>query len=150
MISDKKEHEWPVVIFDSSILIGLLECRIDVIAEIERVLSTRFSPIVLSGTLSEIRDVLQRSKGGKRKKQLTLALQIAEKFNKLDYFPLVNEDMDEVIFRAAKHLKALVATTDYELRKRLVRAGMSVLFIREKSHIGVDGYLNNLGTHLPS
>jgi rRNA-processing protein FCF1 len=147
MISEKKEHNSPMVIFDASILISLLECKVNLEDEIERILSSGFNPVVLSGTLSEIKEVLRRSKGNKRRKQLTLALQIAEKFNKLDYEPLDKEEMDDVIFRAAKALRAVVATNDHGLRKKLVGAGMPVLFIREKSHIEVDGYLSDLGAN---
>jgi hypothetical protein len=148
MISQQKERELPKILFDSSIIIGIFENKIDVISEIERVMSTRFNPIVLSGTLSEIRDVLRRSKGGKRRKILALALQIAEKFNKLDYFPVDTEDMDETLVRAAKDLKAVVATNDHELRKRLISAGMPVLFIRQKSHIELEGDLTGLESSL--
>jgi rRNA-processing protein FCF1 len=142
----KKAHESPIVIFDSSIMISALECKVDLVPEIERVLSTEFVPTVLSGTLSEIEDVLRRSRGGKRKNQLVLTLEIAKRFNKIDYNPLGGEDMDDVILRAAKDFKAIVATNDGELRKRLVRAGAPVLFLREKSHIEVDGYLDDLAT----
>jgi rRNA-processing protein FCF1 len=145
MMYEKKEREWPKILFDSSMLIGVFESRIDPIAEIERVLSTRFDPIVLSGTLAELRDVLQRSRGGKRRKLLALALQAAEKFNKLDYFPVDDEEMDDTLLRAAKDLGAVVATNDHGLRKRLAIAGIPVLFIRQKSHIEVDGDLGNFG-----
>jgi rRNA-processing protein FCF1 len=148
MIREKKECERPKVLFDSSILIGVFESKIDLIAEIERVLSTRFNPIVLSGTLTEIRDVLRRSKGGKRRSLLALALQVAEKFNKLDYFPVNEEEMDDTLLRAAKDLKAVVATNDHGLRKRLVIAGIPALFIRQKSHIEVDGDLSSLSAYL--
>jgi rRNA-processing protein FCF1 len=150
MIPEKREHNWLKVIFDSSMLIDLPELKIDLVTETERVLSTKFIPIVLTGTISEIRDVLKRASGGKRKKELTLVLQIAEKFNKLNYFPLDNEDMDEVVFRAAKKLKAVVACNDYELRKKLVKAGVPVLFVRGKSHMELDGFLDELGTHSTS
>ena len=148
MIYEKREHERPKVLFDSSMLIGVFESKIDLIAEIERVLSTKFNPIVLSGTLAEIREVLQQSKGGKRRKLLGLALRVAEKFNKLDYFPVDKEEMDDTLLRAAKDLKAVVATNDHGLRKRLVSAGIPALFIRQKSHIEVDGDLSSLGAHL--
>jgi hypothetical protein len=148
MIYEIKECEKLKVLFDSSILIGVFESKIDLIAEIERVLSTTFNPIVLSGTLAEIKEVLQRSKGGKRRKLLALVLKVAEKFNKLDYFPVDKEEMDDTLLRAAKDLKAVVATNDHDLRKRLVSAGMPALFIRQKSHIEVDGDLSSLGVHL--
>jgi rRNA-processing protein FCF1 len=144
----KKARESPIVILDSSIMISALECKVDLVPEIQRVLSTEFVPTVLSGTLSEIEDVLRRSRGGKRKKQLVLALEIAKRFNKLDYNPLGGEEMDDVILRAAKDFNAVVATNDGELRKRLVRAGAPVLFLREKSHIEADGYLDDLAASL--
>jgi rRNA-processing protein FCF1 len=144
----KKVHESPIVILDSSIIISAFECKVDLVLEIGRVLSAEFVPTVLSGTLSEIEDVLRRSRGRKRKKQLVLALEIAKRFNKIDYNPLGGEDMDDVILRAAKDFNAIVATNDGELRKRLVRAGAPVLFLREKSHIEADGYLDDLATSL--
>jgi rRNA-processing protein FCF1 len=144
----KKARESPIVIFDSSIMISAFECKVHLVPEIERVLSAKFVPTVLSGTLSEIEDVLRRSRGGKRKKQLMLALEIAKRFNRLEYNPLGAEEMDDVIMRAAKDFNAIVATNDGELRKRLVRAGAPVLFLREKSHIEAEGYLDDLATSL--
>ncbi len=144
----KKARESPIVILDSSIMISALECKVDLVPEIERVLSAEFVPTVLSGTLSEIEDVLRRSRGGKRKKQLELALEFAKRFNRLDYNPLGAEEMDDVIVKAAKDFNAIVATNDGELRKRLVRAGAPVLFLREKSHIEAEGYLDDSATSL--
>jgi rRNA-processing protein FCF1 len=77
-----------------------------------------------------------------------LALEIAKRFNRLEYNPLGAEEMDDVIMRAAKDFNAIVATNDGELRKRLVRAGAPVLFLREKSHIEAEGYLDDLATSL--
>jgi rRNA-processing protein FCF1 len=144
-----KAHGSPIVIIDSSILIDSLECKVDLTLEIERVLSREFSPTILSGTISELEVVLRRSRGEKRKKQLMLALEAAKRFNKLDYNPLGDEEMDDVILRAAKDLRAIIATNDAELRKRSARASVPVLFLRERSHIEADGYLEELGNSLP-
>ncbi|WXG45508.1 MAG: PIN domain-containing protein [Candidatus Atabeyarchaeum deiterrae] len=148
MSRKETEHSWPIVLFDSSILISLPECNIDLTTEIERVLTVRFIPTVLSGTLSELRDVLSRSKGEKRKKKLVLALKVAERFKKLDYDSVNNEEMDDVIVRAAKEINAVVATDDGRLRRTLVRTGVPVLFVREKSHLEMEGYLNDSGYSL--
>jgi rRNA-processing protein FCF1 len=149
MLYNKETHGSLTVIFDSSIIIDSIECKVDLALDIERVLPRGFSPTILSGTISEIEDVLRRSRGKKRKKKLELALEIAERFNKLDYDPLGDEEMDDVILRAARDLRAVVATNDGELRKRLVKAGTPVLFLREKSHIEANGYLDGLESHLP-
>jgi len=145
MLHKNEQYEWPVVIFDSSIVISLLECKVDPISEIERVLSTRFAPIVLSGTLLELKNLLRHSKGEKRKKMLTLALKTVEKFKRLDYIPVGEEEMDDVILRVARDLRAIVATNDGKLRKRLTKMGIPTLFLREKSHIEMDGYVSDLG-----
>jgi rRNA-processing protein FCF1 len=144
MLYNNQRFERPVVIFDSSIIISLLECKVDPISDIERVLTTKFIPTVLSGTLLELKDLLRHSKGEKRKKKLALALKTVEKFKSLDYVPADEEEMDDVILRVAKDLKAIVATNDGKLRRILTKINVPVLFLREKSHIEMDGYVSDL------
>ena len=139
----------PVVIIDSSIIIDSLVCKVDLILEIDRVLSKAFTPAILSGTISEIENILRRSAGEKRRKQLTMALESAKRFNKLDYDPLGDEEMDDVILRVAIDLRAIVATDDGTLRKRLAKAGTPVLFLRGKSHIEASGYPEGLEDPFP-
>nr|MDO8097761.1 hypothetical protein [Candidatus Njordarchaeota archaeon] len=148
MLYKNEQNERLVVIFDSSIIISSLECKVDPVSEIERVLSTKFVPVILSGTLLELKDLLRHSKGGKRKKRLTLALKTVEKFNRLDNVPVGEEEMDDVILRVARDLRAIVATNDGKLRKRLTEMGIPVLFLREKSHMEMDGYVSDLGHQL--
>jgi rRNA-processing protein FCF1 len=150
MLHRNEQYEWPTVIFDSSIIISLFECKVDPISEIERVLSTRFNPTVLSGTLLELNDLLRFSKGEKRRKMLELALKTVEKFKRLDYVPAGEEEMDDVITRVARKLKAIVATNDGKLRKTLTKMNIPVLFLREKSHIEMDGYTSDIPRQLDS
>jgi len=149
MLHSKKSRASLVVIIDSSIIIDSLGCKVDLASEISRVLSKAFTPTILTGTVSEIENILRRSTGEKRKKQLTMALEIAKRFNKLDYNPLGDEEMDDVILRAARDLGAVVATDDGELRKRLAKAGTPVLFLRGKSHIEASGYPEGLEDPFP-
>jgi len=148
MLCKSEQHEWPTVIFDSSILIDLIECKVDPISEIQRVLSTKFVPTILSGTLLELKNLSRHSKGEKRRKRLTLALKTVKEFSRLDYVPVGEEEMDDVILRVARDLRAIVATNDSKLRKRLAEAHIPVLFLREKSHIEMDGYISDLGHQL--
>jgi len=149
MLHNMKSHGSPIVIIDSSIIIDSLGCKVDLTQEIERILSKGFTPTILSGTISEIEDVLKRSRGEKRRKLLTLALEIGKRFNKLDYNPLGDEEMDDVILRAARDLNAIIATNDGDLRKRLVKTGTPVLFLRGKSHMEASGYPDSLESTLP-
>jgi rRNA-processing protein FCF1 len=149
MQHSEKSRASPVVIIDSSIIIDSLVCKVDLIPEIDRVLSKAFTPTILSGTISEIENILRRSTGEKRRKQLTMALDIAKRFNKLDYDPLGDEEMDDVILRVARDIRAIVATDDGTLRKRLAKAGTPVLFLRGKSHIEASGYPEGLEDPFP-
>jgi rRNA-processing protein FCF1 len=149
MLHSKKSRASPVVIIDSSIIIDSLVCKVDLILEIGRVLSKSFTPTILSGTILEIENILRRSTGEKRRKQLTMALEVAKRFNKLNYNPLGDEEMDDVILQVAKGLRAIVATDDGELRKRLAKAGTPVLFLRGKSHIEATGYPEGLEEPFP-
>jgi rRNA-processing protein FCF1 len=149
MLHSKKSRASLVVIMDSSIIIDSLVCKVDLILEIGRVLSRAFTPTILSGTILEIENILRRSTGEKRRKQLTMALEIAKRFDKLDYNPLGDEEMDDVILRVARKIRAIVATDDGTLRKRLAKAGTPILFLRGKSHIEASGYPEGLEDPFP-
>jgi hypothetical protein len=50
----------------------------------------------------------------------------------------VKGNADEVILTMACE-NCVVGTTDAELRKKLRRKGVSVMYLREKSHLALDG-----------
>jgi rRNA-processing protein FCF1 len=51
------------------------------------------------------------------------------------------ETVDDSIVRVALDGPFIVATNDAELRRRLRRVGVSVVFLRQRSHLEIEGVI---------
>lgn len=125
------------VIFDSNFLFVPVQFKIDVFEAIEGLIGS-FEPVVLSTTLEELQ-VLSKSGSKKVKREADLARLLASKCRVMNVEKGDEETCDDVILRVAKELGCPVATNDRELRRRLRREGVATIFLREKSHLEVEG-----------
>jgi len=66
---------------------------------------------------------------------------IEEKCTIIDLDEVRGLNTDESILKAAIKLEAVVATNDRELRKKLRSKGIPTIFLREYSHLEIDGYV---------
>ncbi len=121
----------------------LSEIQINIISELDRLVKREYEVIALSGILKELQALLQNSKPKKRRK-IEFALQFLQKQNieVLNEELLPNETIDEYILRIAKKTKFIVATNDAHLRKKLRDANNSVIYLRQKSYLAVDGFID--------
>lgn len=69
----------------------------------------------------------------------SLALKLAEKCRVVRVEQGFEETHDDVIVRVAKDWGCPVATNDRELRKRLRIISVPVVYLRQKSHLEVEG-----------
>jgi len=76
-----------------------------------------------------------------RRKQASLAVKIAEKCRVVNVEKKHHETNDDVILRVATEWKSPVATNDRELRKKLRSRGVSVIFLRGKGRLELEGAL---------
>ncbi len=122
--------------------------KLNLFAELERVLNGSFSSVVLSPVLDELRRIKNQG-APKTKQSANLALKIAEV--KCETIPVqltLNETVDDVILRVAAERGYIVATNDRKLRKRLrtgtdkAPTGIPVLYLRSETHIAIDGYID--------
>ncbi|MCD6465858.1 hypothetical protein J7L27_05795 [Candidatus Bathyarchaeota archaeon] len=127
------------VIFDANFFFLPLQFKIDVFDEIESLIG-RFEPIVLSTTLEELEKLL-KMKSGKIGKQALSALELAKKCKVMEVDRKSGESYDDVILRVAKKYNCVVATNDGELRKKLRKAGIPTIFLRQRAYLQVEGYL---------
>ncbi len=122
--------------------------KLNLFAELERVINGSFSSVVLSPVLDELRRI--KSQGTpKTKRSASLALKIAEvKCATIPVQLTPNETVDDVILRVAAERGYIVATNDRKLRKRLrtgtdkALKGIPVLYLRSETHIAIDGYVD--------
>jgi len=127
------------LILDSNFLLVLFQFKIDIFEELNDLLG-KAEPIVLSTTLEELKKMAEKS-SAKKYMQFSAALKLAEKCEILEVKRETSESYDDVILRVAGELKIPVATNDAELRKRLRRAGLATIYLRQKSRLVIEGHI---------
>ncbi len=125
------------VILDSNFLFIPLQFHVDVFEELERITGKRLEPILLSPVYEEVRAIA--AKGGKLGKLAAAALKYAEKLRCVGAEVRSGESVDDLILRVASEWDCPVATNDRELRKRLICAKVTVIYLRQRSHLEVRG-----------
>lgn len=126
------------VVLDANFLFVPFQFRVDIFEHLGKMFG-KFEPIVLSTTLEELRNISER----KSTKIQTLALSALELTRKCKIVKVEREkgeSFDDVLIRVANERKYLVATIDQTLRKKLRKKGIATVFLREKSHLEVDGF----------
>ncbi|MCD6324680.1 hypothetical protein J7L97_00130 [Candidatus Bathyarchaeota archaeon] len=126
------------VILDSNFLLVPFQFRIDIFEELNNLLG-KAEPIVLSTTLEELKKMVEK-RSAKEHMQFSAALKLAENCEILEVKREASESYDDVILRVAGELKIPVATNDAELRKRLRRAGLATIYLRQKSRLVIEGH----------
>ncbi len=128
------------VILDSNFLFIPSQFQIDIFEELLNLLNQKFELVLLSVTLQEI---LTMAKMGspKMRKQASLAQKLAQKCRIVQVKRGMEETHDDVVVRIAQEWKCPVATNDRTLRKRLRSNGISVIFLREKTRLALEGTL---------
>ena len=74
-------------------------------------------------------------------RELQFALEMAKKLEQIAEPRISDESVDDYILRIAKDRRYLVATTDSDLRRRLRREGVTVVYLRQGNHLDLDGSL---------
>lgn len=133
-----KEKEQVKVILDANFFFVPTQFNLDIFEELAKLLNRRFKPILLSSTYNELQG-LAKSSSLREQKQAQLALIIAEKCQAIPTEKKSDETYDDVVVRVAKAWKSAVATNDRELRKRLQKVGVPVIFLRQKHRLALDG-----------
>ena len=136
MADSKKEQVR--VILDANFFFVPSQFNLDIFEELSKLLKQRFEPILLSSTHKELQG-LAESSSIKECKQAQLALVLAKKCRTIPTEKASDETYDDVIVRVAAVWKSPVATNDRELRKKLRKFGVPVIFLRQKHRLALDG-----------
>jgi rRNA-processing protein FCF1 len=127
------------VLIDSSFILACVEKGKDLIAIAEKRFGSIFKPVTASAIIDELK--LIASKGGKRGRLATLALEIVNKYSVLPDKPMPDEDVDNFIVRIALEKKLIVATNDVKLRSQLRKLGVPHLYLRYDGNVDYFGHL---------
>ena len=115
--------------------------RIDIFDEMERLIGY-YKPLILSTNIQELELLATRSPFATRNAALS-ALELTQKCERINVTKECGETNDDVIIRIADKLKCPVATNDATLRKSLRDRNIATIFLRNKSHLEIEGYIRS-------
>jgi rRNA-processing protein FCF1 len=137
-----KNQKMPLkVIVDSNALFVPLQFKIDILAELARILNRNFELVLLSPVKRELETLAQKS-SPKMHKNASFALSMAEKCKYVKVPEKKEEPTDDAILRIAKAWKVPVFTNDNLLKRKLRDISMPVIYVREKSRLEIDGLIS--------
>jgi rRNA-processing protein FCF1 len=140
MITSQATKQPMRVLIDTNALFVPLQFKIDIFAELERLLGKNFVPILLSPVKKELQ-TLSKQSSPKIRKDTTFALGLAKKCKYVRIRIKTNESTDDAIARIAQQWNAPVVTNDKLLKKRLRDISVPVIYVREKSRLEIDGMI---------
>jgi rRNA-processing protein FCF1 len=126
------------VLFDTNFLLVPIRFGVDIFTESERALNQLVEPAVTSGVLREL-EHLRRGAAPGFVRELEFASSLASRCRVIELDPLEGETVDDSLVRLASAGGYVVATTDAELKRRLRRAGVKVLMLRQRRYLQLVG-----------
>lgn len=127
------------IILDSNALFVPLQFKIDVFEELKKLLNMKFELILLSPIRHELEKIAEKG-SPKMRRNASYALKMAEKCKLIELDEkTAGSSPDDTIFKVAREWKSPVFTNDRELRKRLRNINVPVIYVRQKSHLEIEG-----------
>ena len=112
--------------------------KINIFSELDRIIQSKYVPVVLSETVNELEKLLDNKKS-KTRQQASLALKMVEYCEVREANCLPDENVDDLIVRYAKENECVVSTNDRQLRKKLRKNLIAVIYLRQKAFLALDG-----------
>lgn len=134
-----KAKKKTVVLLDTNILLIPGQFRVDIFAEIERIIEEPYELAVYRGTLEELQRIMERGRGRSHAAaRLGKALLAARKVRTLEKRKGPSETLlntDRFIADFAARNACVVATLDRELQKKILEQGGRCIALRGKDHL---------------
>lgn len=111
--------------------------HVDIITELGHIIPN-YKLQVPSFVIDELENIKKRSKG-KARIEASIALKITEspEINIIDVNLKKRERVDDALLRISK----VLCTNDIGLKRRAKERGITVIYLRQKNYLAVDGYL---------
>ena len=123
------------VVIDTNFFMVPFQFNVDVITELENLLPS-YTLTTPSFVINELKG-LKRNTKGKTRLNANLALKLANssKIEIKDISLLENETVDDALLRVSE----VLATNDIELKNRAKDKGITIVYLRQKKYIAVEG-----------
>jgi rRNA-processing protein FCF1 len=124
------------VLIDTNFLFIPARFGVDIFEGIEGLLEVPARLIVTTSVIEELRGLGLDEKPS-RSREAAFALTLSGRCEVLPLAP--GETVDDSLVRVAKENGFYVATADAQLRRRCREEGVPVIFLRQRSHLALDG-----------
>ena len=123
------------VVVDTNFFMVPFQFNVDIITELENLLPS-YKITTPSFVINELKG-LKRNNKGKVRLNANLALKLANssKVEIKDISLLENETVDDALLRVSE----VLATNDIELKNRAKAKGITIVYLRQKKYIAVEG-----------
>ena len=123
------------VVIDTNFFMVPFQFNVDIITELENLLPS-YKLTTPSFVINELKGLKNNNKGKVRlNANLALKLANSSKVEIKDISLLENETVDDALLRVSE----VLATNDIELKKRAKAKGITIVYLRQKNYITVDG-----------
>jgi len=129
-------RDYKIVLLDTNAIFMLFEFSINLEDEIINLIG-KSSIIVPKPIFDEIKLIINKGKYNKKKIAKNSLKIIEEKFKIVDLN--INKKGDDALIDYAKKLSGIVVTNDKDLKKRLRNEKISVIFLRGKNRLNIEG-----------
>jgi len=126
------------VVVDANFMTIPAQFSVDVFAEAERVLEQRIEFIMLSSVLREIETIAEGNKSLTERRAFGIALALAARCKQIES-PHPDLPVDDQLIEFAADIKGVLATNDRNLRHNARKRGISVLYLRGKKRLALEG-----------
>ena len=123
------------VVIDTNFFMVPFQFNVDIITELEKILPS-YKLTTPSFVINELKGLKKNNKG-KIRLNANLALKLANssKIEIKDISLLENETVDDALLRVSE----VLATNDIELKNRAKNKGITIVYLRQKKYIAVEG-----------
>jgi len=120
------------VLLDTNALMMPEQFGVDIFSELERL--GYFEYLVPTAVIGELRAISKLAERGKDRRAANVALGLLSRCRIID----ADGEADDVLERLASETGAAVLTGDKELRKRLSKRGITVIYLRQSQYLEID------------
>lgn len=125
------------VILDTNFLFIPLKFKVDIFSELERLYGIKPTCLITQATLREL-EFLKIDANPSFLKEILFAERIAQKCKIVEIQMKNGEKVDEHILRYAQETHFSVATNDSELKKKLRKKGISIIYLKQKTYLEIE------------
>lgn len=119
-----------IVILDSSAIMMLFEFSVNLEDELTKLVG-KYKILIPSAVYAEL-ELLSKKGKGKKKINAKASLKLIERY---EIFQSDGKNADDSIFLLAKKTKGIVVTNDRELKRRIKKISLPVIYLRAKKKL---------------